>query len=141
MINRLFKRKKPSPCVVGIITKEEKILLTKRGKIIPEKDKWCLPGGHMNIGEKVEDTIKRELKEETGLKTKKLKFLFYHDEIIPRLKLHSVVLVFSLKVSGKFNPNFEVSEIKWFSKEEIKKLKLAFTHKEIIKRFFKERKS
>ena len=48
---------------------EDKILLVKRDTV-PFKGYWALPGGRMDPGETVEQTIVRECKEETGLDVK-----------------------------------------------------------------------
>jgi len=123
--------------VAGIIIKNRRILLEKR-KTNPFKNYWCLPGGHVEKYETAEKAIKREVEEETGLKVTKAKFLFYQDEILPRIKWHAVVLVFLCKTKGKIKMNEkEVSEIKWFEIKESLRLKLAFKHREIIERFLK----
>lgn len=141
MIKRILNKLGVRSTVAGIILKNNKVLLTKRSNLLPEGNKWCLPGGHIKRGEKAEPALKREIKEETELNIKNQKFLFYHDEIIPRLKISNIVLVFSVGVSGNLKSNWEVSETKWFNKKEIEKLDLAFTHKEILRRFFKHKKS
>ncbi|HHH80313.1 MAG TPA: NUDIX hydrolase, partial [Thermoplasmatales archaeon] len=60
-----MKYRKPSVTVDGIVTKNNEILLIKR-KNNPFKGRWSLPGGFVNYGEKVEDAVIREVKEETG---------------------------------------------------------------------------
>ena len=45
---------------------QDKILLVKRGTV-PFKGYWALPGGRMDPDENIEQTIIREVKEETGL--------------------------------------------------------------------------
>ncbi|WNV81750.1 NUDIX domain-containing protein [Bacillus atrophaeus] len=46
-----------------VLHKESEILLQER----VDNGKWSLPGGNMEPGETVGDSIKREVKEETGL--------------------------------------------------------------------------
>lgn len=53
--------------VYGIIIKEEKILLINKVSG-PYHNKLDLPGGTIEFGEKPEETLKRELLEETGIK-------------------------------------------------------------------------
>ncbi len=52
-------------CVVVVIIFNDKnrILLQRRG----DDGNWCIPGGSMELGETVEETGIREVREETGL--------------------------------------------------------------------------
>ncbi|MSS74479.1 NUDIX hydrolase [Candidatus Pacearchaeota archaeon] len=120
-----------------IINHKNKILLTKRSPLITEGNKWCLPGGHSKKGETAEQSAKRELFEETGLNIKNAKLLFVHEEFIKRLNLHANVFVFLSDFSGKLKTNWEVSECRWFSRQEINKMNLAFTHKIVMDKYFK----
>jgi ADP-ribose pyrophosphatase YjhB (NUDIX family) len=51
--------------VRAILEKEGKILLLKRTK--PNETYWVFPGGGVEAGENLEDALKREVFEETGL--------------------------------------------------------------------------
>lgn len=53
-----------------IIEKDNQILLQHR----VDADVWCIPGGVLELGEKVEDAARRETEEETGLTLGKLEF-------------------------------------------------------------------
>ena len=52
--------------VDAIVERDDKLLLVKRKKD-PFKGSLSFPGGKVDIGEKVEDAVKRELREETSL--------------------------------------------------------------------------
>ena len=63
--------------VRGIIYKNKK-LLCQRLKVYREHDRnfWCTPGGGLNIGEPLEEGLRRELIEETGIDPKIGRLLF-----------------------------------------------------------------
>lgn len=60
-------------------------------------------------------------------------------ETLPNKKspIHSLNIAFYAKItkdSPKPKPKDETQEIKWFKPSEIKKMKLAYNHKEILKK-------
>ena len=79
----------PIPCVVAIVEQDGAVLLVQRA-VDPQKGKWCLPGGFIEVGETVRDAVVRELKEETGLQCQPVEVLgacsdlggFYGDILI-----------------------------------------------------------
>jgi ADP-ribose pyrophosphatase YjhB (NUDIX family) len=64
--------------VTGVLLCEGKILLVKQR--VSESRSWSLPGGRVEAGEKLEDAVIRELKEETGLTVKVNKLLYVCDK-------------------------------------------------------------
>src|SRR4030042_310951 len=60
----------------AIIVKDDQILLMHRVK--KGKEYWVLPGGGVEEGETPEETVLREIKEETSLSVRLVKLL-YHD--------------------------------------------------------------
>lgn len=135
-----MKRTRVVVATAGIIQKSGKVLLTKRAKALPEGGKWALPGGHVDKWEKSEDTITREVKEEIGLDVVKSKLLFVQEEFLRKIDVHSATFIYELSVKGKVNSNWEVSDVGWFSKEEVRKMDLAFTHNEILDRYWRDKK-
>jgi len=66
------------------------VLLVKRSDY-PFKDKWCLPGGFINIDETTLDAAKRVLKSETNLSDIYLEQLYTFDDVKrdPRMRIIS----------------------------------------------------
>ena len=83
------------PSVYGVIIKDGHVLLSC------QHDGYDFPGGGMDLGESFEQTLEREVKEETGLKVKKDKLLHVQNDFFthPGNKKHfqSILLYFSCK--------------------------------------------
>jgi len=63
----------------GLIIKNNQIILGLRKGCYGEGS-YGLPGGHLKIGEKIIDAVKRELKEEVGIKVLDLEFTSIIDQ-------------------------------------------------------------
>ena len=81
----------------GILVENNRLLMVNH-RSLAAKDFWAPPGGGVDFGESLPDTLKRELREETGLETEVEKFLFTTEFIKP--PLHAVELFFLIRRTG-----------------------------------------
>lgn len=119
------------PCVGAVILdKQNRVLLVKH---VPEKEgfwagKYICPGGRLDPGESLEDGVRREVREETGLEIHILHWVRPMERIIRdsdgSLLDHIVYLDVVAKVKqGDFEPASDVGEGAWFAKEDLKKIR------------------
>lgn len=110
-----------------------KYLLAKRGsKAKNERGKWEFPGGGIEFGDTMAETIKREMKEELGVVVALLEHLPPIDHIIPDDHQHWVTSAFVAKVVDGQPTIMEpekCEEIGWFTLNEIEALPLSIATK------------
>lgn len=118
--------------VAAIIGDNDKILLIKRNNTSAFNGYWALPGGKIDDGENPEETIVREVKEETNLDFEPKHFFRDYKEHFSQYGWDADVKIFLGEYSGSVRGNEESSDINWFSYNEIENMNLAFHHKKII---------
>ena len=104
--------------VKGVIENEKGYLLLKN-----ERDEWDFPGGKLESGESVQNTLIREFNEETSLNIS-VQGLSYA-ELSTSNDVEVVVLIYMAKVidTNPIELSFEHHEYDFFSKSEIAQLK------------------
>jgi NADH pyrophosphatase NudC (nudix superfamily) len=133
----------PRPCVGVIIERDSKILLARRG-LDPAAGMWDLPGGFIDAGEAAEDSVRREIREETGLVLEDLRYVwsiadtYGPSDDVPK-PVPTLNLIFRARVrAGDAQADSDVRELRWFSVAELP-ADLAFTHqREALKRYREE---
>lgn len=125
----------PEPtCGALIFNPENKIFLMKSHKW---NGKYVIPGGHVELGETLEETLIREVKEETGLDIFDIKFLNFQEFIFDPAfwkKRHFIFFDFACKTnSTKVKLNSEGQEFVWVSVEDALKLVESYTRNAIQK--------
>jgi 8-oxo-dGTP diphosphatase len=122
---------------------QNKILLIKRSTP-PFVGYWALPGGRVDPGETVEQTIVREVKEETGLDVTVIsKVGEYHEQGVQGgAEYDYYPACFLVKVVGGEikKQESEIEEIKLFSLNAVPAA-LAFEHAQMIKDYLTTRKT
>ncbi len=131
----------PIISVAAIALKDNKILLVRRGAP-PGEGLWSIPGGVVEVGEKLKDAVRREFKEETNLDCE-VGELFNICEVIIRdennkVRYHYVILDYMVKVTGgELKPGSDVVEAKWVRLAEALKLKLTKPTRNLIEKILK----
>ena len=86
--------------------------------------KWICPGGKLELGERMEDGARREVKEETGLDIEIGSQIPPFERIVHEDGgniLHVIYIDFMAKVvSGKFTPQSDVGQGRWVTRSEMK---------------------
>lgn len=104
--------------VIGIVIKEDKILLIKRERgDFPGL--WAIPGGKVEECEHLNEAIEREMFEEIGIKMEFKELLGFSTEIMHDKEKTSMLYICLLEMNPTdkiTNPEFEY---KFFSKDEI----------------------
>ena len=112
---------------VGAIIEDEagRILLVKH---VPERGgfwqgKWVCPGGALELGETIEEGIRREVREETQLEIELTVPLLPFDRIVKsndEVTLHVIYIDYLARVTGgELRAGSDVGEAMWIEKERI----------------------
>ncbi len=100
---------------------------------------FALPGGGANRKESRKRAAMRELREETGLKTKSVKYLFsykgrkWRDHKGRKVRNHAKV--FLIKAYGRLRPRKEIKYVAWYNSKS--HIRVSKNTKNLINRYLK----
>ncbi len=102
----------PIASVEAVIVMNGSLLFLRR-KNNPAVGQWWFPGGRIHKGESFEDTLHREVKEETGLEIESYRFIKAYSRVFP--ERHDITIVYLCKCKeSKIEVDNEHSEYKLF---------------------------
>ncbi len=132
--------------VSGLIKHDDKILFVE----MDDSGFWCLPGGHVELGENTEEAMIREINEEVLLDTKIAKYLGIVENFFVNKRnfnIHEICFYYLLEPKDKkYNikdftriENDKGTDVKlnfkWFSINDIEKVNIKpFFLKELLKK-------
>jgi ADP-ribose pyrophosphatase YjhB (NUDIX family) len=100
--------------IAVVFNEKDQILLCKHTYRRPHP--WGLPGGHIKSGEEPADSVRRELREETGLSVQETRLLMAENSN----EMRRILLTYLCRqAGGTFVPNEEVSMIQYFDVGEL----------------------
>jgi ADP-ribose pyrophosphatase YjhB (NUDIX family) len=115
--------------VGALIIEGDRILLVERGRE-PLKDWWSLPGGVVETGERLEEALRREVREETGLEIEILCLVEIHERImldgagVP--EYHYVLMDYLCRpAGGTLCAADDASAAAWVKQSELRSLKIT----------------
>jgi 8-oxo-dGTP diphosphatase len=109
----------------------------RRGE--PGKGKWSVPGGLVELGERAEDAVVREVKEETGLDVANPELIDVVDNIVRdengEVKYHFVIIDYFVRLKGgELRAADDAAELRWVPLDEAEKYDLTKTFRAFLQR-------
>jgi mutator protein MutT len=137
------KREYPGAPVVGVggvVIREGRALLIKRGSA-PLEGQWSIPGGTLELGESLQDGVRRELLEETGIAVRVLELIEVFDRIFRdasgEIQYHFVIVDYLCEmVSGEASAASDVTDTAWVREADLSNYKLTEAATRVIRKAF-----
>ena len=119
----------PRVAVGAVVLDGDRVLLVQRGRP-PGQGKWSLPGGLIDLGERLEEAVVREVEEECGLRVRVLGLCGVIDRIVPgdgaevegraSVRYHWVIVDYVAAVTGGvLRAGSDAAETRWVPLPEL----------------------
>jgi len=139
-------RRYPARPILGVgalIFDGDRILLVERGKE-PLKGYWSLPGGVLEVGETLEEGLRREVREETGLLVEPAAMLEIFERIIRDVQgapeYHYVLIDYICPVTGGvLCAADDVSRVEWVPRDRLAEYRITTGTLPVIEKGFRLR--
>jgi ADP-ribose pyrophosphatase YjhB (NUDIX family) len=99
---------------------------------------WALPGGFVEYGESVEEAVRREMKEETGLDLQNLRQFRVYSDPARDTRGHVVSVVFTARGVGKPEAGDDADHYRLVDLNDVPESEIVFDHPQILKDFQEE---
>ncbi|MFI5175634.1 MAG: NUDIX hydrolase [Terriglobia bacterium] len=137
-----MKRKFPTRPLVGVgavILRGDSVLLIQRGTP-PLMGEWSLPGGVVEVGETLQEAVRREIKEETNLEIRVGPLVELFERIQRdgiRVAYHYIIADYlSWRIRGRLKASSDVRAARFVPRAELARYHLTETAVRVIARGF-----
>ncbi len=137
---------RPLVGVGGVVIQRNRVLLIRRRRE-PLKGEWSIPGGLVEVGEELAESVRRELQEETGLEVEPLDILLVFDRIMRagrRVRYHFVIVDYACRLKGgRLKPASDVLDARWVRQKDLPRYHLTEKATEVVGlafQFFQKRR-
>ena len=121
-----MSREYPNRPVVAVgvaVCREGRVLIVRRGRP-PGVGVWTVPGGGVDLGERMEEAAIREVREECGVEVEVGEVVGILDHIVRdedgRIRFHYAIVDFGAEyVSGILSPNEELLDATWVTPDQL----------------------
>jgi len=126
------------PAVGAIVFRDGAVLLVKRERD-PNRGRWSLPGGSVEVGETAEAAAARETREETGVEVRPLRTVEVMEYVEPdasgRIRWHYVLIdVLCEYIGGEPEPSSDAENARFVPLRELTEYDLTETAFRAIER-------
>jgi 8-oxo-dGTP diphosphatase len=138
-------RRYPERPIVGvgaIVFQAGKVLLVERGHE-PLKGWWSLPGGVLEAGETLDQAVRREALEETGLRVEPYRLAGIFERILRdregRPEYHYILIDYHCRVTGgTLCAADDASRVEWVARQDLGRYRITEGTLPVIEKAFEE---
>ena len=139
-----MKRDYPEHPIIGVgavIVEGGRVLLVRRDTE-PLRGEWSVPGGMLELGEKLRDGVRREVQEETGIDVETGDVLDVFDSIftdtLGRTQYHYVLIDYLCRpLGGEPRAGSDVSDVRWVSADALPAMRLRESIEQVVRKGLK----
>src|ERR1700760_4606594 len=136
-----MKRDYPEHPIIGVgavIVEGGRVLLVRRDTE-PLRGEWSVPGGMLELGEKLRDGVRREVLEETGVDVEPGEVLDVFDsiftDVLGRTQYHYVLIDYLCRpLAGEARAGSDVSDVRWVSADALPAMNLRPSIEEVVRK-------